>query len=75
MNISWMVEDEWLEWYRLTAAERWKENEKLWEFYLSSGGSLYPEPDSQSPFDSLYTQRKSAADGWTGMRVIRRGGV
>jgi hypothetical protein len=32
MKISWMVEDEWLEWYRLTPEERWQETQKLWLF-------------------------------------------
>jgi len=53
VNIPWMIEDEWFEWYRLTPQERWSETEKLWAFYLSVGGSLNPEPDSESPFDTL----------------------
>ena len=44
------TEDEWQEWYRLTPQNRWTETEKLWDYYLSIGGSLDPEPDSQSPF-------------------------
>ena len=44
--------DSWKEWYRLTPLERWRESMKLWEFYLRVGGSLDPEPDSQSPFDA-----------------------
>lgn len=72
MKVSWMIEDEWLEWYTLTPAERWSESEKLWQFYLSSGGSFDPEPDSQSPFDTLFAQRARAAYGGTGMRVVRR---
>lgn len=75
MKISWMVEDEWLDWYRLTPAERWRESQKLWLFYLSSGGSLDTEPDSQSPFDPLYAQGKSDFNGGTGMRAIRRSGI
>src|SRR4051812_16416268 len=41
---------EWAEWYLLTPQERWRETERLWQFYLSVGGSLDPEPDSQTPF-------------------------
>jgi hypothetical protein len=41
---------EWAEWYFLTPQERWQESEKLWQIYLSMGGSLDPEPDTQSPF-------------------------
>ncbi len=45
-----LVEGEWAEWYRLTPAHRWLESEKLWQTYLALGGSLDPEPDTQSPF-------------------------
>ncbi len=75
MDTSWMVDDEWLDWYRLTPMERWRESQKLWAFYISVGGSLDPEPDSESPFDSLYAQRASAPHGGPGMRILRRGGV
>jgi len=59
MKISWIVEDEWLEWYSLTPEKRWQESSKLWTFYLSTGSSLDPEPDSQSPFDAFYAQSES----------------
>lgn len=45
-----LVGGEWAEWYRLTPAQRWLESEKLWQTYLVLGGSLDPEPDTQSPF-------------------------
>jgi hypothetical protein len=44
--------EEWAAWYRLSMEERWRESMKLWQFYLSVGGSLAPEPDPQSPFYS-----------------------
>ncbi len=69
------TDDEWQEWYRLTPQQRWNETEKLWSFYLSVGGSLDPEPDSQSPFDSFYGERTRPVDGGPGVRVVRRGGV
>lgn len=72
MKISWLIEDEWLEWYRLTAEERWRESQKLWTFYLSSGGSLDTEPDSESPFDILYTQGPGASHGRPSMRSVWR---
>lgn len=75
MKISWRVEDEWLEWYRLTPADRWRESQKLWEFYLSSGGNLNSEPDSQSPFDPLYSQSESTLNGGAGVRPLRRSRV
>lgn len=44
------VDPETLEWWSLTPSQRFDETEKLWEVYLAMGGSLEPEPDSQSPF-------------------------
>ena len=73
MSISWLADDEWLDWYRLTPAERWIETEKLWSFYLAAGGSLDPEPDSQSPFDTQFQRRPRVVDGGTGVRSLRRG--
>jgi hypothetical protein len=75
MKTPWLEEDEWLDWYRLTPAERWHESQKLWSFFLSVGGSLDPEPDSESPFDSFYAQCTSVADGRAGVRVLRRSRV
>jgi hypothetical protein len=49
-----LVGEEWAEWYRLTPAERWAESQKLWITYLAMGGSLDPEPDTQSPFFDSY---------------------
>jgi len=72
MRARWMIDDEWLDWYRLTAAERWSETQKLWSFYLAVGGSLDTEPDSQSPFDTQFAQRTRAVDGGTGVRAVRR---
>jgi hypothetical protein len=45
-----LVGEEWAEWYRLSPIQRWQESEKLWQIYLALGGSLDPEPDTQSPF-------------------------
>ena len=67
--------DEWQDWYRLTPLQRWEESQKLWPTYLALGGSLDPEPDSQSPFDDPQTWRESAAHGRPGVRVLRRGGI
>lgn len=41
---------EWLEWYDLSPLERLTESQKMWPAYLALGGSLDPEPDTQSPF-------------------------
>lgn len=68
-------EDSWQEWYALTPLQRWQESMKIWQFYLQVGGTLDPEPDSQSPFDAFMPRRKAPAYGGTGLRVLRRGGV
>ena len=67
--------DEWTEWGKLTPEERFLESMKLWETYLALGGSLEPEPDTQSPFFDPEEWRENAAHGRPGVRVIRRGGV
>jgi hypothetical protein len=70
-----LVGEEWAEWYRLTLVERWRESERLWQAYLDLGGSLDPEPDSQSPFFDPRAPRPSAADGRPGVRILRRSRV
>ena len=52
--------DEQDEWLSLTPAKRIKDTTKLWQLYLALGGSLDPEPDSQSPFyqEELLERRK-----------------
>ncbi len=67
--------EEWAEWYRLTPQERFRESMKLWQTYLALGGSLDPEPDTQSPFFDEEEWRENLADGGTSVRVLRRGGV
>ena len=70
-----IVSAEWAAWYALSPAERFLESAKLWETYLALGGSLEPEPDTQSPFFDPEEWRESTRDGRTGVRVLRRGGV
>ena len=70
-----LVGEEWAEWHRLSPAQRWLESEKLWETFLALGGSLDPEPDTQSPFFDPKAPRPRSAHGRAGVRVIRRGGV
>jgi hypothetical protein len=67
--------DEWQEWFRLGPLERWNESMKLWAQYLAQGGSLDPEPDSQSPFNFPELQGSRPVDGRSGLRVLRRGGT
>jgi hypothetical protein len=70
-----LVGEELAEWYALTPLERWAEAAKLWEVYLSLGGSLDLEPDTQSPFFDGETACARPVDGRSGLRVVRRGGV
>jgi hypothetical protein len=70
-----VVEDEWVEWYRLTPVQRWLETEKLWQTHLALGGLLDPEPDTQSPCFDARAPRPRPAHARTGVRVLRRGGV
>jgi hypothetical protein len=69
------ISDEWMEWYLMTPEQRFRESEKLWEDYLSLGGSLEPEADSQSPFFDPAEWRESFAHGRPGLRVIRRSAI
>ena len=71
-NVTTDPTDEWQEWFRLTPLERWRETMKLWAQYLAQGGSLDPEPDSQSPFDFPEQRGSRPVDGRSGMRVLRR---
>ena len=70
-----LVGEEWAEWYRMTPVERFHASERLWETYLALGGSLEPEPDTQSPFFDPQEWRENAAHGRPGVRVLRRGAV
>ena len=70
-----LVGEEWAEWYRLTPEQRFLESMKLWETYCALGGSLDPEPDTQSPFFDAEEWRENAVDGRSGVRILRRGGV
>lgn len=75
MDRELLSEPDWAEWYLLTPAQRWEASMQLWQTYLQLGGSLDPEPDTQSPFFDPEDLRASPADGRPGVRVIRRSGV
>ena len=63
------------DWALLSPEERYIESGKLWAVYLNLGGSLDPEPDSQSPFDFEENERAVPADRRSGVHFIRRGGI
>jgi len=75
LELEDIVAGEWADWYRLTPLERWHESMKLWTYYLSIGGSLDPEPDTQSPFYDGSASSPRPVDGRPGLRVLRRSGV
>lgn len=75
LNYFDTIEDELREWYSLSPEERWEHSCKLWETYLLLGGSLDPEPDTQSPFFDPSEPITVSSNGRTSLRVLRRGGV
>ena len=75
VSMEELVGDEWAEWYRMTPAQRWIETEKLWKVYLTLGGSLDPESDTQSPFFDPEAPRSRSPYGRPGMRAVRRGRI
>jgi hypothetical protein len=72
INPEDLVGPEWAEWYRMTPAQRWSESVMLWDSFLALGGSLDPEPDTQSPFFDAHAPRPGAPHGRSGVRVVRR---
>jgi len=75
IDIEQVCGPEWAEWYRMTPQQRLEENSKLWTAYSALGGSLDPEPDTQSPFFDAESPGEVPAYGRSGLRVIRRSGV
>ena len=71
MDDTFEIEDQWLEWYKLGPQERWLRSQELWDTYLYLGGSLEPEPDTQSPFFDSSDTVTLPLNGRTGLRIIR----
>jgi len=67
-----LVGEQWAEWYALSPMERWHESGKLLEVYLAAGGSLDPEPDTQSPFFDREVPGSRPIDGRPGLHIVRR---
>ncbi len=65
------ISDEWMEWYFMTPEQRFLESEVLWDRFIEIGGSLEPEPDTQSPFFNLEEWRENFAHGRPSVRVVR----
>lgn len=72
VSMEELAGEEWAEWYRMTPSQRWIETGKLWSTYLLLGGSLDPEPDTQSPFFDPETSCPSPSHGRPSVRIIRR---
>lgn len=70
-----LVGEEWASWYRLSPRERFERQDEMWAIFRALGGSLDPEPDTQSPFFDEQEWRENAVDGRPGVRIIRRGGI
>jgi hypothetical protein len=75
LSIESVCDEEWEEWYRMTPQDRWLESERLWATFLALGGSLDPEPDSQSPFHDEAAWGALPSHGGTGLRSVRRSGI
>lgn len=50
-----IIDDEVLDWYSMSPAERFVESQRLWEVFILFGGNYEPEPDTQSPFHIFET--------------------
>lgn len=70
-----LVGEELAEWYSLTPIERWRQSMELWKVYLSLGGSLDPEPDTQSPFFDSQEPSSGPFDGGASLHIVRRSRV
>ncbi len=70
-----IVGGEWVEWYRMTPQERFRESAKLFQIYQAHGGSLDPEPDPESPFFDAEEWRATCTHGRQGVQVSRKCGV
>lgn len=75
VSIDEICEPEWGEWYLLTPDQRWRESQRMWPSFFALGGTVDPEPDSQSPFFDEDEWRHVFTDGRASMCVIRRSGV
>ena len=70
------VEEEVLEWYRMSPQERWAESMRLWDTFYLLGGQLEPDVfDSQGPFYDAGAQDGDPADPRRSLRALRRSGV
>ncbi len=75
LSIDDFCEPEWAEWYLLSPAERWQCSQQMWQSFLDLGGTLAPEPDTQSPFFDEDEWREMSSDGGTSLHIVRRSGV
>jgi hypothetical protein len=69
------ISEERLEWIMMTPTQRFLEYEKMFALYRDMGGSLDPEYDIQSPFNSVFEGCRTSSDGRSGLHIIRRSGV
>jgi hypothetical protein len=79
IDLEDIVEPEWLEWYRKTPQERFRESQKLFSDYRQMGGSLEPDVDSESPFWTpedlrMFACSISESRGKAGLRMEERAG-
>lgn len=67
-----ILEPEWVEWYSLDPRERFARSVEMWQIYLSYGGTLHTDADTQSPFFDSEEWRSLAPDGRASVHIVRR---
>jgi hypothetical protein len=68
------VEEEALEWYRMTPQERWEESMRLWSTFRLLGGRFEPG-ELRSAFHDMRARPAGPDAGLAPVRVTRRGGI
>lgn len=77
VDLDDIVEPEWLEWYRKTPEDRFRESQALLGHYKRMGGSLAPDIDYDSPFwaeedFAAFLKEAEQAREKAGVTLIRR---
>lgn len=75
LSLQFRIPAEWIDWYQLSPAERWEESTRLWQTFLTLGGSLDPEPDTESPFFDAKSWSAKPPHGRSSLRVLRSCGI
>ena len=69
------LDDETVEWYLMSPAERFEESQKLWLNFKMLGGSYDIQPDLQSPFYFQETSGPSSSHRRAGCNSLWGRGI